>query len=585
MIRIRKITDIVAAKNQQAIDQVKEILRNQIPELGEGRIDQFVDQLRDPLKYQFQTMMLVSDDSRGQIKGFALLMIDAHLKFFYLDFIATLPGRTSMGIGGALYQNIREEVVARGFTELYFECLPDDPELCRDQNKLPDNKRRLAFYEKFGARPIINTKYEMPVNPGEDCPPYLVLDLPASADPPDARRLRKIMRAILERKYGDYCTPEYVDEVIRSVKDPVTLRPLRYYQKPVIPPLFGGLNMKRKIGIVINDKHSIHHVREIGYVESPVRIPAIMKELNKTDVFHEIPPRDFPIRWIESIHDQGYIRYFKTICQGLKEGRSIYPYVFPIRNVTRPPKDLSVRAGYYCIDTFTPLNNNAYIAARRAVDCTLTAAESILKGSRSAYSLVRPPGHHAERYVFGGFCYFNNNAIAANYLSEYGKVAILDVDYHHGNGQQQIFYDRADVFTVSIHGHPSFAYPYFTGFDEETGVGPGINHNLNIPLKKEISGIEYQKSLKRALDRIRKFSPAYLVVAVGFDTAKGDPTGTWKLGYKDFEQNGRMIAGLNLPTLFVQEGGYYTRSIGVVARHFFTGFIKEHLMNSLTRNR
>jgi acetoin utilization deacetylase AcuC-like enzyme/GNAT superfamily N-acetyltransferase len=577
MIRIRKITDIVAAKNQQAIDQVKEILRSQIPDLGEQKIDQFEDHLINPLKYQFQTMMLVCDNLKGQIKGFALLMIDADLKFFYLDFIATLPGRTSMGIGGALYENIREEVVAHGYSELYFECLPDDPDLCRDQSKHADNKRRLAFYEKFGARPIINTKYEKPVNPGDDCPPYLVLDLPAATEVPKARRLRKIMRAILERKYGEYCPPEYVDEVINSVNDPVTLRPFRYYKKQVVPQLFEGLNKKRKIVIVINDRHGIHHIREIGYVESPVRIPAIMKELNKTDFFFEINPKDFPMRLIESIHDRGYIRYFRTVCEGLQEGRSIYPYVFPIRNATRPPRDLSVRAGYYCIDTFTPLNKNAFIAARRAVDCTLTAAESLLRGARSAYSLVRPPGHHAEHHVFGGFCYFNNNAIAANYLSEYGRVAILDVDYHHGNGQQQIFYDRPDVFTISIHGHPSFAYPYFTGFAEETGVGAGTGYNLNMPLKKEISGIEYKIYLKRALDRIRQYKPAYLVVAIGFDTAKGDPTGTWQLRYKDFEENGRMIAGLNLPTLFVQEGGYYTRSIGVLARHFFTGYISEHL--------
>ncbi len=148
----------------------------------------------------------------------------------------------------------------------------------------------------------------------------------------------------------------------------------------------------------------------------------------------------------------------------LPPGKSIYPYVFPIRNVARPPVELSVRAGYYCIDSFTPLNKNAFLAARMGVDCALTAANEILSGTQVAYVLTRPPGHHAEKNSFGGFCYFNNNAIAANFLSRYGRIAILDIDYHHGNGQQQIFYDRSDVLTISIHGHPSFAYPYFSGF-------------------------------------------------------------------------------------------------------------------------
>lgn len=575
MIRFRKITDIVAARNQQAIDQVKDILRTQFPDLGETKIEQFVDQLKDPLKYHLQSMLLVSDDSRGQVKGFALLMIAADLKFFFLDFIATRTGRTSAGIGSALYEYIREEVMAHGITELYFECLPDDPALCHDPATLIENQRRLAFYEKFGARPLINTDYETPVKPGDDCPPYLVLDSLGGEKLPDARRLKKIIRAILERKYGDYCPPEYIEKVIRSVKEPVMLRPYMYYKKQPVRSLMNGINDQKKIILVINDKHQIHHVREVGYVESPVRIKAILKEISKTEIFTEIPPRNYPASWIEKVHDLKYIRYFRAVCQGLKEGRSVYPYVFPIRNAARPPRELSVRAGYYCIDTFTPLNNNAYVAARRAVDCTLTAADSLLQGARSAYALIRPPGHHAEYQVFGGFCYFNNNAVAANYLSQYGRVAILDVDYHHGNGQQQIFYERSDVFTVSIHGNPSFAYPYFSGFEEENGSEEGTGFNLNIPLKEIITGPEYHMQVKKALDRIRRFRPAYLVVALGFDIGKGDPTGTWRLGARDFEINGRMIAKIGLPTLFVQEGGYYTRSIGINARQFFTGFFKE----------
>jgi acetoin utilization deacetylase AcuC-like enzyme len=220
---------------------------------------------------------------------------------------------------------------------------------------------------------------------------------------------------------------------------------------------------------------------------------------------------------------------------------------------------------------------NAYLAARWGVNCTLTAADAILSGHRFAYSLTRPPGHHAERFVFGGFCYFNNAAIAANYLSKYGKVAILDVDYHHGNGQQQIFYERADVMTVSIHGHPSFAYPYFSGFREEKGNGAGYGYNHNFPLKEELNGEEYRATLSKALTVVRYFRPEYLVVALGLDTAKGDPTGTWTLNTKDFYANGKMIAGLRLPTLFVQEGGYRNRFLGINARNFFKGFREQTL--------
>lgn len=176
--------------------------------------------------------------------------------------------------------------------------------------------------------------------------------------------------------------------------------------------------------------------------------------------------------------------------------------------------------------------------------------------------------------MFGGFCYFNSAAVAAHDLSRLGRVAILDLDYHHGNGQQDIFYARDDVLTVSIHGHPRFAYPYFTGFPDEQGEGAGRGYNLNLPLPERVDGERYGEALGQALARVKRFAPAVLVVCLGLDTGKGDPTGTWSLGARDFHENGRRVGALGLPTLVVQEGGYRTRTLGANARNFLSGLHK-----------
>lgn len=571
MFRIRRIYDEILPINQTTLEQVKAIMRTRFASVSEKELQDLGRHLHDPFLKRFRMTLFVAENARQRVLGFAVLLHEPRIELCYLDWIATKQGKASGGIGGALYDRVRHEASELGCKGLFYECLPDEQALCPEKELLGDNRARLKFYEGYGARPIIGTAYEEPYKAGQTCLPHLMYDGLGRLEPPSRDFVRRVIRAILERKYAGHVPPYYVDAVVDSVRDePVRLRALRYVTPAQVDPTVRK-DPGEPIALVVSDRHAIHHVHEMGYVESPVRIRSIVKELTLTGLFKTVPPVEFPEKHILSVHHADLVSFIRRACAETPEGSTVYPYVFPLRNQTRPPKERSVLSGYFCIDTFTPITANAYPAARRAVDCALTAAREITQGCRTAYALVRPPGHHAERRSFGGFCYFNNSAIAAQYLRSFGKVAILDVDYHHGNGQQEIFYDRPDVLTISIHGHPSFAYPYFSGFREEIGEGEGAGFNLNLALPEMVDGPKYRKSLERAFRRIEEFDPDFLVVALGLDTAKGDPTGTWRLSAKDFEQNGRMIGELGLPTLVVQEGGYRTRSLGVNARNFFQG--------------
>jgi acetoin utilization deacetylase AcuC-like enzyme/GNAT superfamily N-acetyltransferase len=574
MLRIRRVHDDHLPVNREVLKQVQEILRSRFADANPDEIEQIGEKLRNPFKQRFRTVLLVAETLKGRVLGFAMLLHEPVIEFLYLDWIATASGKTGGGLGSALYDRVRREAVSLKAKGLFFECLPDDIDACPEPSMLRENQARLRFYEHYGARPIIRTAYETPVKPGDTCMPHLVYDGLDSARPLDRSFARKVVRAVLERKYRDLCPPEYVEMVVASFKEnPVFLRDYRYVKPEAVK---SGVEWRsiEQVALVVNDRHQIHHVHERGYVESPVRVRSILAELEKSGLFVHVKPRSFPERYLHAVHDSDFVNYIKKACREVPEGKSLYPYIFPIRNKTRPPREPSVLSGYYCIDTFTPINRNAYPAARSGVDCALTAARQILDGRRIAYALVRPPGHHAERRAFGGFCYFNNNAIAAQYLCGFGKVVILDIDYHHGNGQQDIFYRRSDVLTISIHGHPSFAYPYFSGFEDERGDGDGDGFNLNLALPESADGPRHREALQKAIDRIRIFKPQFLVVAFGLDTAKGDPTGTWKLLPKDFEKNGRMIGALGIPTVVIQEGGYRIRTLGKNALHFFNGLVE-----------
>ncbi|MCA9048719.1 MAG: histone deacetylase family protein, partial [Planctomycetaceae bacterium] len=553
MFRVRRIFDDLLQVNQSALQDVRRIYCEQFPEAPVADIDSLPAKLRNPFQMRFRTVLYVAESRPGSVSGFAIVLHEPILKFCYLDYMAAGPKLTGRGIGAVLYEHVRDETLLLGSRGLFFECLPDDESGCADAAVRRQNAGRLKFYERYGARPIIGTEYELPVPGGSsDNLPHLMFDDLDTGRPPSKKFVRDVIRAILERKYGDLCPPEYVDRVVGSVRsDPVKLRAPQYVRPETVhrPPASGST--AERIAMAVTDRHEIHHIRERGYVESPVRIRAIETELMQAGLVDRLTVREYPMKHILAVHDRALVHYQETACATSPEGKSVYPYVFPVRNATRPPREMSVLAGYYCIDTFTPINRHAYPAARRAVDCSLAAADAVRSGRHCAYALVRPPGHHAEHKTFGGFCYFCNAAIAAQYLCGGGRVAILDIDYHHGNGQQDIFYDRADVLTVSIHGDPDFAYPYFTGFADERGTGSGEGFNLNLPLPEHQTGDQYRTALRQALDAVAQFAPTFLIIALGLDTGKGDPTGTWSLGPGDFEKNGRLIGELRLPTVVI----------------------------------
>jgi acetoin utilization deacetylase AcuC-like enzyme len=571
MLRIRRIFDLALPVDREAMRQVLDILRARFTALPESSLSALGERLRDPFPGRLRPVLFVAEDHQ-RVLGFASVLHAPDLAFLFLEFIATGGGdvHSRGGVGGALYERLRDEARALGCRAILFEAASDDPAPGVAANEQRKNAARLRFYERFGAFPVTGTDYQRPVREGGDPGPLLLYDDLGSGVPLSRAFARRAVRAILERYYPRLCPPDYVARVVASFRDdPVRLRPPRHLAPGESSP--PSRPLEAPVALVVAERHEIHHVRERGYVEAPARVRAVLAAIEPSGLFARRPRRHYSLRHVEAVHLPALVRYLRRACREMPPQRALYPYVFPLRNRHRLPGERSVLAGYYCIDTFTPITRNAYLAARDAVDAALTAADSLLAGSTFAYALVRPPGHHAETRSFGGFCYFNNAAIAAQHLCAHGRVAILDLDYHHGNGQQDIFWRRADVLTVSLHGHPRFAYPYFTGFADERGEGEGEGANLNLPLPERLDGDGYRRALRRALAAVEAFAPRFLVVALGLDPAKGDPTGTWSLRVTDFRHNGELVRALGLPTLVVQEGGYRTRTLGANVVAFFRG--------------
>jgi acetoin utilization deacetylase AcuC-like enzyme len=251
------------------------------------------------------------------------------------------------------------------------------------------------------------------------------------------------------------------------------------------------------------------------------------------------------------------------------------PATFALRRLPHLPSSILGRAGYYIMDLSAVITDGTYDAARAAADCALSAAHAIsnkVETDRAAFALCRPPGHHAGPDYAAGYCFINNAAVAAQWLSSIGKVAVLDVDYHCGNGTQDIFYARADVLTLSLHADPAAEYPYYAGYADETGAGPGLGFHRNYPLPAGIDNAGYLAALDSALDLVQAFRPRFLVVCVGMDIHEHDPLGRFKVTTDGIQAIGTRIAALRLPTAVVMEGGYNTAALGHNVGSFLQAF-------------
>ena len=319
------------------------------------------------------------------------------------------------------------------------------------------------------------------------------------------------------------------------------------------------------------------------------RAERIRATLEADGGFMFVPPTGHGEEPITDVHDPGLVRFLEVAWSEVRRQGLDRPFLsadtYPNRQMfegmseaavaalVREPEQAAGRAGFWGLDTAAPLVAGTYPAALAAVDVALTTADLVLGGATAAYGLCRPPGHHAARSMYGGYCFFNNAAIAAEAIvrATGERVAILDVDYHHGNGSQQIFWRRGDVRYVSIHAHPDRAYPYFLGREDETGEGDGAGENLNLPLRAGADNRDYLEAVDRALEAIAAVPGSIVVVSLGFDTYGLDPIGDFALTTDVYHEVGRRTAAIGRRLVILQEGGYHRPSLGENARAWLRG--------------
>lgn len=340
---------------------------------------------------------------------------------------------------------------------------------------------------------------------------------------------------------------------------------------------------------VYSNTHHLRNATELvgGQIvpsyERPERAEFILEQVKCVKLGNIIKPAKFDLKPTLAIHDSAYITFLQTcwdewLAQGNKG--DLFPFIWPSRTMPskRIPKHLDGKIGYYCLSSDTSINAGTWAAAKLSADVALTATQQLTTGNNSAFALCRPPGHHATNDAYGGYCFLNNVAISAQWLLDNGasRVSILDVDFHHGNGTQSIFYDRDDVQFLSLHGQPEQCFPHFSGYADERGEGAGLGYNFNYPLAPSTDYKTWQQALDQALEEIVNYSPDVLLVSLGVDTYENDPISSFKLQSDDFKTYGSKISSLSLPTVFILEGGYAVEEIGLNTVNVLSSFEKSH---------
>jgi acetoin utilization deacetylase AcuC-like enzyme len=311
--------------------------------------------------------------------------------------------------------------------------------------------------------------------------------------------------------------------------------------------------------------------------EVPERAERLLAAAQASGLSH-ITPEDFGTGPVAAVHTPEYLQFLQHIYTRWSRipdaAPEVMPNIHPDRKDVAYPASAVGQVGYHVYDASCPIVASTWDSARWSANSAIRAAREVLDGAAACYALARPPGHHASSYQAGGFCYFNNAAIAAELLrKEHQRVAVLDIDVHHGNGTQDIFYRRADVLTVSIHADPVRFYPFFWGHAHERGAGAGVGANLNLPLPRGTGDDEYLQTLDKALLRINAFQPGALVIALGLDAFVGDPFQGLAVTTAGFSRIAQQIAALSLPAVIVQEGGYLCDALGNNLSSFLEGYM------------
>jgi acetoin utilization deacetylase AcuC-like enzyme len=314
--------------------------------------------------------------------------------------------------------------------------------------------------------------------------------------------------------------------------------------------------------------------------ENPRRVDSILARIAETRLGPVLPPERFGPEPIRRVHNAPLLSFLETAWSQWAarfgaEAPEALPLSWPVEGMRRiEPEGITGKFAFFALDGSTAITPTSWAAARSAVDVALTAQKRVAGGERTAFALCRPPGHHATPDNYGGYCFINNAAVAAEAFRRGGaaRVAVLDVDYHHGNGTQAIFYRRPDVFFASLHAAPEQDYPYFSGYADEAGEGPGDGFNANYPLRQGTRWDAYGAALDHAIRRIEGYGPDALVISLGVDTFEKDPISKLKLRSEDYIRIGEAIARLKRPTLFVMEGGYAIEELGLNTVNLLQGF-------------